>query len=198
MVVSIDALGAGSDYSGLAATVFSVQGSVDSMGAPVPPGLDWSKYVWHPRNAQQAGFAYLDSYVSNQTWVGLQGDVSVFVSFSGFELPLPLHHASLAMTFSADHATTTNGNIGGVIATEDLVAAVKAIAGKVSSSLCVGTSLDGVLQQIRQGSDIMHDGTQDPTKVCDAVSIGLGFETRASQLGAPAPPTFPVDPCAGM
>jgi hypothetical protein len=75
---------------------------------------------------------------------------------------------------------------------------VKAIAGKVSSSLCTGTALDGVLQQIRQGSDIMHDGTQDPTKVCDAVSIGLGFETRASKLGAPAPPVTSKDPCAGM
>jgi hypothetical protein len=34
------------------------------------------------------------------------------------------------------------------------------------------------------------NGTQDPAKTCDAISIGLGFEASAvhlGQLGQPAP-----------
>ncbi len=37
----------------------------------------------------------------------------------------------------------------------------------------------------------MSDGTQDPTKTCDGISIGLGFEMTLAQRGGvgPAKPT---------
>jgi hypothetical protein len=52
--------------------------------------------------------------------------------------------------------------------------------------------------QIAQASDILQDGTQDPTLPCDGISIGLGFDAVLDQLGpmvAPKPP--PPNPCGG-
>lgn len=63
--------------------------------------------------------------------------------------------------------------------------------------VCSGPTKDSVLQQIRATSDIMNDGTQDPDATCDGISVGLGFEAEAVQLGPAVdrqPP--PVDPCA--
>jgi hypothetical protein len=197
VVMKVDKLGAGTDYSGLNATLYASQGTLDAMGATVPPGADWSKYVWHPFDSQKMGVPFASSYVAGNTWVsGSQGDITLTLSFSGYDLSLAIHKATAAYTLAADHKTSTNGNIGGVLGTEPLVSAVKSIAGKVSSSLCMGTALDGVLQQIRQASDIGADGTQDPSKVCDGISIGLGFETTQSTLGPAAAPTTPKDACA--
>ena len=42
----------------------------------------------------------------------------------------------------------------------------------------------GRAPELIQASDIMQDGTQDPTKTCDGISIGIGFEARVVQLGA--------------
>ena len=57
-------------------------------------------------------------------------------------------------------------------------------------------TLQSILNQLRQASDIMSDGSQDPAKQCDAISIGLGFTMKSAQLGPVAPPTPPpADPC---
>ena len=44
----------------------------------------------------------------------------------------------------------------------------------------------------------MADGTNgDPTKTCDGISVGLGFEGLAIKLGDIAPKADPpADPCA--
>ena len=42
----------------------------------------------------------------------------------------------------------------------------------------------------------MQDGTQDPTKTCDGISIGLGFDAELVQLGPIAPPAATPNPCA--
>jgi hypothetical protein len=53
------------------------------------------------------------------------------------------------------------------------------------------------MAQIAQSSDIMHDGTQDPTQPCDAISIGLGFDATQAQLGTEVVTAVPPPPCAG-
>ena len=70
------------------------------------------------------------------------------------------------------------------------------IAGTISTQLCGGSTLDTVKQTIRQASDILVDGTQDPSKPCDGVSIGIGFEAvKVTAKGvAPDPPPGP-NPC---
>ena len=198
VLVSIDKLGTGTDYSGLGATLSACRGTDDGMGKTTPPGADWSTYTWHPFFGTTP-ISFPKSYVAGNTWVsGGKGDLNLTLSFSGYDLSLGIHQAVAAMVFSADHKTSKNGNIGGVLQTDELVSAVKNIAGKVSSSLCMGTALDGVLQQIRQASDIGADGTQDPAKTCDGISIGLGFETTTSKVGDMAPMQPAVSACPAM
>ena len=46
--------------------------------------------------------------------------------------------------------------------------------------------------------DILASGEASPAATCDSISIGLGFETKRAQLGAPAMPTPPPKgPCSG-
>ena len=69
---------------------------------------------------------------------------------------------------------------------------MKKIIGGVAPVFC--NTFD---QQIRQASDILKDGTQDPSKVCNGISIGLGFKVREVQFGNVAPFTPPgPNPCA--
>ncbi|MDI1478686.1 hypothetical protein [Polyangium sp. y55x31] len=118
--------------------------------------------------------------------------------FSNFDLMLPIHLARLSMQLDADQQGATGGQISGVIYTQDLIDEVTKLAAQFDESFCDPNSptLQSILQQFRQASDIMSDGTQDPTKQCDAISIGIGFRMKTAQLGSvvPAAPP-PPDPC---
>ncbi len=70
---------------------------------------------------------------------------------------------------------------------------IKRIAGSFEPTLCSGATIDSLLTQVSQASDILNDGTQDPSKACDGVSIGLGFQTQAASFRGTAPPS-PTDP----
>ena len=53
----------------------------------------------------------------------------------------------------------------------------------------------GIAQQIRQAQDILDDGTQGPTKSCNGISVGLGFEAVSVKAGAVLDDPPPPDPC---
>lgn len=57
-------------------------------------------------------------------------------------------------------------------------------------------TMTSFLGQFVAASDVMKDGSQDPTSACDGISIGLGFEATAVKLG-PAMDRQPplLDPC---
>jgi hypothetical protein len=108
-------------------------------------------------------------------------------------IKLTLYAAQTQMTLAADRKSATLGMIGGVLNTEEFVAEVKKVGDLLG--LC-GTGLfDGLLTQIRQASDILADGTQDPNKTCDGISMGLGFEMKEVQLGVVGPPAMPGSAC---
>jgi len=141
------------------------------------------------------------SYVAGGTWVsGSQGDLDLSVSIQGFSLALKITKAVLTMdiTGMGSSAKATKGVIAGVIPTENLINELKKVAGGFDASLCEGATFDSIAQQIRAASDIMSDGTNgDPSKTCNGISVGLGFEAEAMQLGGVAPPAdAPPDPCA--
>jgi hypothetical protein len=77
--------------------------------------------------------------------------------------------------------------IGGVLNTEEFVAEVKKVGALLE--LCDSQVFTNIITQVRQASDMMADGTQDPTKTCDGISIGLGFDMKQIQLGEVGPPT---------
>jgi hypothetical protein len=68
-----------------------------------------------------------------------------------------------------------------VLNTEEFVAEVKKVGHLLD--LCGSAVLDNMLTRIRQASDIMTDGSQDPSTTCDGISMGLGFEMTEAQLG---------------
>jgi hypothetical protein len=89
------------------------------------------------------------------------------------------------MTLSADRKSATLGTIGGVLNTEEFVAELKKVGALLD--LCNSSLFDSLITQVRQASDIMSDGTQDPTKTCDGISMGLNFEMGQAQLGDVGP-----------
>lgn len=118
------------------------------------------------------------------------------VPMQGEAWRIPIRHARVTMTLSADGQYATNGVIAGVASTEDLVAGIEKVAGRISTQLCSGSTLDTIKQTIRQASDILVDGSQDPTKQCDAVSIGIGFDAvKVTAAGVQADPKPLPDPC---
>jgi len=146
--------------------------------------------------------SFPESYVVGGTWVsGSKGDLNLTVSIQGFNLALKITNAVITADLAGVGATAkaTKGVIAGVIPTEQLIAELKKVAGGFDQTLCEGQTFESIAQQIRAASDIMQDGTNgDPAKLCDGISVGLGFEGQAVELGGVAPAAAaPADPCAG-
>lgn len=114
----------------------------------------------------------------------------------GPDLTVALRSARIIMTIAPDDSAVTEGTISGVVDTEELVTAFRESAKRLSPDLCAGTTIDGISDAIRQASDIMRDGTQDPAQTCNGISVGVGFTAKRVVVGpvAPAPPAEP-DPC---
>ena len=71
------------------------------------------------------------------------------------------------------------------------------MAGSFDPSLCTGPTIMSIVDQITQASDIMADGSQDPTQTCNGISIGIGFNASLVQLGpVVAPPAPKANTCA--
>lgn len=104
---------------------------------------------------------------------------------SSASIKLTLYAAHTTMTLAADRKSATGGMIGGVLNTEEFVAEVKKVGALLN--LCGTAVFDNLLTQVRQASDIMTDGTQDPDKTCDGISMGLGFEMKEVQVGIVGP-----------
>jgi hypothetical protein len=109
------------------------------------------------------------------------------------ELRLTIHSARVTMTLSPDRKSAVGGRLGGVLDTEELVAEVTKVGALVG--LCGSATLNSLVTQVRQASDIMNDGTQNPMATCNGISIGVGFQMQQAQLGAVGPsvsgPTCP-------
>ena len=127
---------------------------------------------------------------------GSKGDIGLSLGVSGFELVLNIADAVVTMDLDPSLSGASNGIIAGVIEVEPLIDQLRLIAGSFDESLCGGTTFDSIADQIRQASDMMATGRQDPGATCDAISIGLGFEAKASNLGEIGDATEPgEDPC---
>jgi hypothetical protein len=187
-LLSLDSLGSGSSYNPLPASL-TLGGNLRQ--APHWDGTDQWPVV------QGTTLSLTGSYLVNDTWVS--------GTLASFSLPidvdpvftLDFHHVVLTMKLDQARTTATSGILSGVIPTADLQHQAQTAVGTITPSACSGPTLANLLQQIAQASDIMQDGTQDPTKTCDAISIGLGFEASVVQLGASVPAMTVADPCVG-
>ena len=194
LLIDLLKLGTGADYDPLSGRLYPV---TDLGHVPLFDGSD----AWPVDPAGLAVGGDLTSakvqfplgYVNGDTWVGPTQNSVTLVLYASIDVPLVIQHAVLAMTLDPTHTHATNGTISGVLDTATLVAAIKQGAGHFDPSLCSGPTIDSLLVQITQASDILHDGTQDPTQLCDGISIGLGFDAELVKLG-PIGPVIPPPP----
>ena len=97
-----------------------------------------------------------------------------------------VHHAR----FSARRTSggLSEGVLGGVLWTDELI----------DAAWCSEPyTFTTIAPQLRAMSDILADGTQDPSRECNAISIGLAFSATSAKLGdVTPPPPFSSDPCA--
>ena len=168
--------------------------------------------------ASGSQFSFTAGYIHNGTFVSggdlsTGGGMSLILNlvFQGQAWAIPIHDGVISfnhgatsydgsgnpLNITADATKATDGTIAGVINTTDLVNGLKAIAGRISPSLC-GPAFTGIANQITQQSDIMNDGSNAPGQTCNAISIGVGFDAvevkNPDQVAILSPP--PPDPCA--
>jgi hypothetical protein len=108
-------------------------------------------------------------------------------------LKLRLYDAHVTMTLAANRQSATGAVIGGVLDTEELVLEVKKVGYLLG--ICNNAIFPSLITAVRQASDIMSDGTQDATKTCNGISIGIGFEAKQVQLGGVGPATPAMMAC---
>ncbi|MDI1428672.1 hypothetical protein [Polyangium sorediatum] len=152
---------------------------------PIEPGL-----LSDPMDPQSSTIIFPNSSVTGSLFEsGKNGtfilSVPVKSPTKSTSIKLTLHAARMAMNLSADRKSATEGMIGGVLNTEEFVAEVKKVGDLLG--LCGNPLFDNLLNQVRQASDIMTDGTQDPTQTCDGISMGLGFEMVEAIIGDVGP-----------
>ncbi|MBI4702447.1 MAG: hypothetical protein HY744_15115 [Deltaproteobacteria bacterium] len=205
-VVKIDQLGPKPDYDPLVGRWYRAR----DKGSPAKlDGSDtWpvaAESLSNPQDIDSALVKFAQSYLAANTWVSgtgsfAPGTVAIELPVLGGSVPLvlPLSYGVVTMQIAPDRSGAAQGIIAGIMDTERFVDELRKMAGAFDPGLCKGNAFDGLANQLRQASDILVDGTQDPTKTCSGISVGLGFEAVAAQLGAvatPEPP--PPDPCKG-
>jgi hypothetical protein len=152
-----------------------------------------------PSDIQSASARFDQSSLSGDMWTSGPPPATVVLTLSvdGYPLRLTIREARLSFNLSPGHDSAEGGQLGGVLDTEELVTSLRALIGTFQPSLCEGSTIEAILNQVRQAQDILSDGTQDPTQVCNAISIGLGFTMAPVSLGSVGPPVLvPPDPCA--
>lgn len=124
------------------------------------------------------------------------GDIDLRLVSQGFEVNLSIKHAQIMMTLSDDNQHATSGMIGGVLDTEAFIHELAKVAGSFDPTLCPpSVTFESIAQQVRQASDILMDGSQDPNQTCNGISIGLGFDADGAIVGPVFDAPVVPDPC---
>jgi len=196
-LIAVDRLGNDTNASPLTARMFV--GATTSV-APQWRGSDVFPIDTVSLDANGAPLvAFAQSYVDEGTLVtsppsGL-GALSIG-SAGGVSFTLPVTHVQIAMPVAPDATGATSGTLAAILPADAFAAFAVGIAGRLSSSFCSAASLAAITTMIEQASDILVDGTQDPTKPCDGISMGLGFSATRVELGAPTTVPAPPNSCA--
>lgn len=192
VILKLDGLGDQSSYNPLTAKLY---GGATLGAAPVWDGSDkWPvvpELLNDAEDVESAKVVFPASYVVDDTWVsGPESQVTfkLNLTISGTTIGLTIRNVRIAMDLAPDHKSVVKGTIAGVLETAVLVEELRSVIGAVQPGFCEGSGLETTLDQVRRASDIMKDGSQDPSQECDAISIGIGFTAKQVQLGEVAPP----------
>lgn len=205
VMVEIDNLGADPSYTGLPARLLIGSQLVDAAGMDLAPTWDgndeWplvQEFLNDPTDPKSSKVQFPNSYLVENTWVSnASGSLNLSVSVAGYSLNLPIVNAILTMDINPDRSGAMNGTIAGILPTEQLITELQKVIGAFEPSLCSGGTAESIFNQIRQASDIMADGTQNPSAECNGISLGIGFEALPVKVGPISAPAMPApDPCA--
>ena len=198
LLLTFDGLGAETDVPALATRLHA--------GAPLgKPALFDGSDCWSvvpellddPTDIESSKVIFPTSALEANVWSSNGvATLTLDLPMGDFPLRLQIHEARMRTTLDPDHQGATLGHIGGVLDTEELIAEFTKTAGTFDPALCQGQTIEAIANQIRQASDILLDGTQDPLQTCNGISIGIGFKMRNAGLAGVGQPTPPVDdPC---
>ena len=101
--------------------------------------------------------------------------------YQAAELTFPMTHIQMVAPLADDGSSVQGGVLSAIIPTSEALTALDRFARALDPNI-EESSLASLEQQVGQASDIMVDGTQDPSKPCDGISLGLGF---TAAVGAP-------------
>jgi hypothetical protein len=188
LLFDVSSLGPDANYSPLPSSFFQARDRVGSTWLKAPESFSGATPL----------LAFPDAYSNNDTWVSRRVDGTLIVNLSvgGSTMKLTIHRPLVSAEMSADHDTVTRGIISGILDTDELSGELANAIAAIEPSFCNGAAIDGIINQVRQASDIMADGTQAAGQECTGISIGLGFTATSVSVGDFAlvePP--PPDPC---
>lgn len=192
VILKVDGLGAQPSYNPLTAKLY---GGATLGAAPTWDGSDaWPvvpELLEDAQDVESARIVFPTSYVVDDTWVsGPESQVTfkLNLTISETTIGLTIRNVRIAMDLAPDHKSAVKGTIAGVLETAVLVEELRSVIGAVQPGVCEGSGLETILDQVRRASDIIKDGSQDPSQDCDAISIGIGFTAKEVQLGEIAAP----------
>jgi len=198
-MVRIDQLGTGADYAPLSASIYH---AAPSASAPLWNGTDVRAVDSQSvagGDVQKPLLTFPSSYMTQRVWVGAPPSGLANLDVSIFSVPgspgIPVTHLLMEMTIDPSNGKATMGTISGILPTQPFVAYLQKVAGSISTSLCSGSAFQSIAQQIEQAQDIMSDGSNQPGAACDAISIGMGFDATAVQLGSVTTLAPTPNPC---
>jgi hypothetical protein len=141
---------------------------------------------WPYRTDPQVGIQ--GAYINKGVFVNGAGGAQVQLSLSiqGQTLSLTINKALITFKHQPPN-DLVDGTIAGVIDTAQFVEGISAVAGSFDTSLCSGTTVEGIKDSIRQASDMIADGSQAAGVACTGISVGLGF--TAKRVANPTKPT---------
>jgi len=183
LLFDLPTLGTGSNYDPVAGAYF---------GGRNQTGEDWQKAP-SSFNGDTPKLQFPAAYVREDTWVSGIAEGDLDISFGG-AFVIHLHHVVVTGPLDGAREQIVHGMISGVLDTEEFASTIGEYLGAIDVSFC-GVAGSGVMNQMRQASDIMNDGTQSQS-TCNGISIGLGFDAVAvTAVGLAPPDPTPVDPC---
>jgi len=106
--------------------------------------------------------------------IGSASDPDAGAGFGPLELVIPVTHVQIVAPLAAD-GSITNGVLSGIIPVSGALALGGQFAAATRGSVF---SADSYQMQVNAAADILVDGTQDPSRTCDGISLGLGFTAR--------------------
>lgn len=170
----------------------------------MPPAFDgtdcWpilQEQLGAPPDVDSVQVVFTDSVLAGNQWSSGSTPVTVELPLNllGIQATIRVYQARLSMFLDSKHETATLGRLGGVLDADEFVDEMRNVFAFADLAYCA-EAFDAFETQIRRAADIMVDGTQDDSQVCNGISIGLGFTMTEVGIGgvAPAQPK-PAKPC---